>query len=101
MLKDQREILAAFNAHGVKYLVVGGHAVGIHSEPRGTKDLDIFIKGPYVKEVDLNLSGNFASKLPQGASSFQNLAGNAVGVLVQGLAGPMRILYKLTQISDE
>jgi len=23
---------------------VGGHAVGIHSEPRGTKDLDIFIK---------------------------------------------------------
>jgi hypothetical protein len=25
-------------------LVVGGHAVGIHAEPRGTKDLDIFIK---------------------------------------------------------
>jgi hypothetical protein len=24
--------------------VVGGHAVGIHSEPRGTKELDIFIK---------------------------------------------------------
>jgi hypothetical protein len=44
MLKDQRDILAAFNAYGVKYLVVGGHAVGIYSEPRGTKDLDIFIK---------------------------------------------------------
>jgi hypothetical protein len=44
MLKDQRDILSAFNAHGVKYLVVGGHAVGIYSEPRGTKDLDIFIK---------------------------------------------------------
>jgi hypothetical protein len=44
MLKDQREIIAAFNAHGVKYLVVGGHAVSIHAEPRGTKDLDVFIK---------------------------------------------------------
>ncbi|MGA3080836.1 MAG: nucleotidyltransferase [Terracidiphilus sp.] len=44
MLKDQREIVAAFNAHGVKYLVIGGHAVSIHAEPRGTKDLDLFIK---------------------------------------------------------
>jgi hypothetical protein len=44
MLKDQRDILMALNAHGVKYLVVGGHAVSIHAEPRGTKDLDVFIK---------------------------------------------------------
>lgn len=44
MLKDQRDILAVFNAHGVKYLVIGGHAVGVHAEPRGTKDLDVFIK---------------------------------------------------------
>lgn len=44
MLKDQRDLLAAFNAHRVKYLVVGAHAVGIYAEPRGTKDLDLFIK---------------------------------------------------------
>ncbi len=44
MLKDHQDILAAFNTHGVKYLVVGGHAVGIHAEPRGTKDLDIFVQ---------------------------------------------------------
>jgi hypothetical protein len=44
MLKDQRDILAAFNAHGVKYLVIGGHAVSIHADPRGTKDLDVFIR---------------------------------------------------------
>lgn len=43
MLKDQIELLRAFNDHGVRYLTVGGHAVGIHSEPRGTKDLDVFI----------------------------------------------------------
>ncbi len=44
MFKDQRDIIAAFNARGVKYLVIGGHAVSIHAEPRGTKDLDLFIK---------------------------------------------------------
>lgn len=44
MLKDQRELLSAFNSHGVKYLVVGGHAVSILAEPRGTKDLDVFIQ---------------------------------------------------------
>ena len=44
MFKDQKDIVAAFNAHGVKYLVIGAHAVGIYAEPRGTKDLDLFIK---------------------------------------------------------
>lgn len=43
MLKDQKELLSAFNEHKVKYLVVGGHAVGFHAEPRGTKVLDVFI----------------------------------------------------------
>ncbi len=44
MFKDQKDIVAAFNSHGVKYLVIGAHAVGIYAEPRGTKDLDLFIK---------------------------------------------------------
>jgi hypothetical protein len=44
MLQDQKDLLAIFNAHGVRYLVVGAHAVGVHSEPRGTKDLDVFIE---------------------------------------------------------
>ncbi len=44
MFKDQKDIVVAFNAHGVKYLVIGAHAVGIYAEPRGTKDLDLFIK---------------------------------------------------------
>ncbi|MGB7266916.1 MAG: DUF6036 family nucleotidyltransferase [Terracidiphilus sp.] len=44
MNQDLKELLLAFNAHGVKYLVVGGYAVGVHAEPRATKDLDIFIR---------------------------------------------------------
>jgi len=32
------------NAHEVKYLVVGGYAVGVHTEPRATGSLEVFIK---------------------------------------------------------
>ena len=43
MLKDHKELIQKLNAHGVEYLIVGGHAVSLYSEPRGTKDLDVFI----------------------------------------------------------
>jgi hypothetical protein len=44
MPDDLKERLRAFNDHGVKYLIVGGYAFGVHAEPRATKDLDIFIR---------------------------------------------------------
>lgn len=44
MLKDQKDLLSAFNAHGVEYLVVGGQAVNAYGVPRLTKDLDVLIR---------------------------------------------------------
>lgn len=41
---DFRDLLRSFNAAGVKYLVVGGYAVMVHTEPRYTKDLDLWIR---------------------------------------------------------
>ena len=43
MPKDLKDLLRVFKKHGVKYLIVGGYAYGVHAEPRATKDLDIFI----------------------------------------------------------
>jgi hypothetical protein len=43
MYPDFKELLSAFNAHDVRYLIVGGYAVSIHAQPRATKDLDILI----------------------------------------------------------
>lgn len=40
---DLLEMLAAFDAHHVRFLVVGGHAVSLHTRPRTTKDLDIWL----------------------------------------------------------
>jgi hypothetical protein len=41
--KDFREFIELLNANSVKYLLVGGYAVGIYGYPRFTKDLDIWI----------------------------------------------------------
>jgi hypothetical protein len=43
MEKDQLDILRVFNERKVRYLIVGGYAVSHYTEPRVTKDLDIFI----------------------------------------------------------
>lgn len=40
---DFKELLNLFNQQQVRYLVVGGYAVIHHTEPRYTKDLDVWI----------------------------------------------------------
>ncbi len=44
MFQDLKELLNCFHAHNVKYLIVGGYAVAYHSQPKTTKDLDIFVQ---------------------------------------------------------
>ena len=44
MYQDYKDLLSAFHAHGVKYLIVGGYAVILHAQPRFTKDIDFLIR---------------------------------------------------------
>lgn len=44
MYPDFKELLSAFNAHNVKYLIVGAYAVSLHAQPRATKDIDILVR---------------------------------------------------------
>lgn len=37
------DLLRRLNAHQVRYLVIGGHAVSFHGNPRPMKDLDLWI----------------------------------------------------------
>jgi len=41
--QDFKELLSILEKHRVRYLVIGGYAVMLYSEPRWTKDLDIWI----------------------------------------------------------
>lgn len=41
---DFRDIVSALSSEGARYLVVGGMAVIEHTEPRYTKDLDLWVE---------------------------------------------------------
>ena len=41
--QDFLELLRVFAKHKVQYALIGGYAVGLHAEPRYTKDLDILV----------------------------------------------------------
>jgi hypothetical protein len=43
LFPDFRDLLAAFAASGVEYVLVGGYAVTFHARPRSTKHLDLLV----------------------------------------------------------
>ncbi len=63
MYQDYKDLLSAFHAHGVKYLIVGGYAVIFHAQPRFTKDIDLFIKADLA-----NAQATYAALAEFGAS---------------------------------
>lgn len=42
--RDFLDLLELFHQQGVRYLLVGGHAVSIYATPRYTKDLDLWLE---------------------------------------------------------
>ena len=65
---DLTELLRSLNEFRVKYLVIGGYAVSYHSEPRYTKDLDIWV------EPSVGNSKKLVSTLSDYGAPVDNLA---------------------------
>jgi len=42
--QDFRDMLGLLLKHNVRFLLIGGYALGIHAEPRFTQDMDFFIQ---------------------------------------------------------
>ncbi len=40
---DWSEFLSALKCHGVRFLLVGAHALAAHGRPRATQDLDLLV----------------------------------------------------------
>lgn len=41
--QDFKELFESLNAHDVRYLLIGGYAVGVYGYSRTTNDIDIFV----------------------------------------------------------
>jgi hypothetical protein len=42
--QDFLDLLRAFAAHDVRFLIVGAYALGVHGRPRATGDLDLWVE---------------------------------------------------------
>lgn len=42
---DFRDLLAEFVRCEVRFVLIGGYAVGHHAKPRATKDMDLLVAG--------------------------------------------------------
>jgi hypothetical protein len=41
---DWSEFIGLLNFHGVRYLIVGAHALAVHGRPRATQDIDVWVE---------------------------------------------------------
>ncbi len=85
---DFRELLKLFEKYKIRYLVVGGYAVMKYSEPRFTKDLDVFIA------TDKDNANGVYSALKEFGAPLENLTSNDFshkGYFYQMGRSPLRI----------
>lgn len=69
---DFEEFFASLNAHRVRYLVVGGYAVGFHARPRATKDIDILVdRSPANARRALAAIRAFLGAVPRGVTAMK------------------------------
>ena len=49
--RDFEELFAGLTRHGVRFVVVGAHALAHHAKPRYTKDLDLFVEPDHTNGI--------------------------------------------------
>lgn len=88
---DYEEFLAAFNAHRVRYLIGGAHAVALYARPRATKDIDLFLDPTPANAARAvrAVRDFFGGTAPPGCSAARDLL--EPGVFVQLGVAPVRI----------
>jgi hypothetical protein len=85
---DFRDLLAAFNAHHVEFLVIGAHALAAHGHVRATEDLDVWIR-PTRANAEHAMSALRAFDAPLPELTLDDLV--TPGVVFQIGVAPVRI----------
>ena len=85
---DFVDLIRAFNAHNVTYLIVGAHALAAHGHIRATKDLDVFVEAS-LQNAERVYAALAAFGAPLGNISHEDLA--TEGNILQIGVAPLRI----------
>lgn len=86
--QDYKDILSAFNAEKVDYLIVGAYALAVHGVPRATGDMDIWIRmSPENAARTWRALANFGAPL----ADLKEMDLNTPGMVFQIGVAPCRI----------
>jgi Nucleotidyl transferase of unknown function (DUF2204) len=85
---DFADLLQAFNAAGVEYVVVGAYAVALHARPRATGDFDVFVR-PSAENAERTYRALAAFGAPLRELTVADLS--AAGLVFQIGVAPLRI----------
>jgi predicted nucleotidyltransferase len=77
--RDYEEFVESLNRHGVRYLIIGAHAVAYHARPRATKDFDL-----YIEPTPENAEGVLLA--------IREFLGSDLGLTAEDLSTPGRIV---------
>ena len=67
---DWNEFLRVLTSTGTRYLLIGGHALAVHAQPRFTEDLDVFVQPSLANAKRLHsalVEFGFGSVIPEAA----------------------------------
>lgn len=95
-----KELLRSLNAHKAEFLIVGGYAVMKYTEPRYTKDLDIWIRNSPKNAARVYAAlTEFGAPLAADGLTIQDFASD--GMVYQIGRPPLRIdiISKITGVS--
>ena len=88
MNPDFSDMLSAFSAEGVEYLLIGAYAMAVHGVPRATGDIDLWVR-PSPDNADRILRALARFGAPLGGLRAADLAGE--GTVFQVGVAPNRI----------
>lgn len=77
--RDFEELLECLTRHGVKFVIVGAHALAHHAKPRYTKDLDVFV-------------GADPANARRIVGALEEFGFGGIGISAEDFSGPGRII---------
>jgi hypothetical protein len=91
---DFLDLLIELSAAKVRFMVIGGYAVGVHGHPRATKDLDVWVE-PTLDNAKRVIAALRAFKAPLGDLTAEDLATPGIGFMMGRPPSRIDILTKI------
>lgn len=98
---DWTALLETLSRHGVRYLLVGAHALGVHAEPRATKDLDVWVEPTFENATKVwEALRAFGAPLAEQQVSVHDFATRGTNIQLGAWLGRVDVFTEIVGVPD-